>query len=148
MTVAVYVDTSALAKRYVAEPTSASFEAFIAASDDDDGLVINPLVLTELESVLQRRLRQHDFDASYLERTREALADDLQSGLWTVQVFDPAAFADARRLMADPATPLSTLDALHLAQARRSGCDAIATSDRQLGRAAALLGLAVHDFSE
>lgn len=42
--------------------------------------------------------------------------------------------------------PLATLDALHLASAIESGCDALATGDRHLSRAAVKRGLTVHEF--
>jgi len=143
--VPVYVDTSALVKRYVHEQQSLAFDAFLEASDDS--FVLSPLTLTELESVLQRRLRQGDFDKRYWQRTRTLIADDLMAALWQVQPFDPSAFEAASRLIRELGLPLATLDALHLASAHAFGCDQLVTSDRQLARAAERSGLAVHDFS-
>ena len=67
----IYVDTSALIKRYVHERTSHDFEVFLGAESED--LVISPLGLTEFESMLNRRLRRRDFDHAYLERSRDLL---------------------------------------------------------------------------
>jgi len=142
---AVYVDTSALLKRYVNEATSPAFDAFVAGDDDD--FIISPLTITELESVLQRRLRQGDFDRRYLGRTRTLFGRDMASALWQVRPFEPAAFDEAARLMRELRQPLATLDALHLASALLYDCDRLATSDRQLARAAEASGLTIHDFS-
>lgn len=142
---ALFIDTSALAKRYINEPQSDAFDAFLAASEDE--FLITPLVITEFESLLMRRLRQGDFDADYLRRTRELFVQDMSAALWQVRPFEPAAFEMATRLIRRGDVPVATLDALHLASAMGHGCDAIATSDRQLARAAEASGLAIHDFS-
>lgn len=143
---AVYVDTSALIKRYVREPSSARFEQFLSAEEHD--LVVSPLGLTEFESMLQRRLRQREFDRRFLERTRDLLARDIESAVWTIHPFDPNVIPHATRLIRELGTPLATLDAVHLASAQALGCGSVATGDRQFGRAIRLCGIAVHDFSD
>jgi predicted nucleic acid-binding protein len=143
---AVYVDTSALIKRYVREPSSARFEQFLSSAQDE--FVISPLGLTEFESMLQRRLRQREFDRSFLERTRDLLARDIESAVWTIQPFDPNVVPHATRLIRELDTPLAALDAVHLASAQALGCASVATADRQFGRAVKLCGIAVHDFSD
>ena len=143
---AVYVDTSALVKRYVNEKSSAQVDSFVAAADDE--LVVSPLGLTEFESTLQRRLRQREFDRAFLERARDLLARDLEGALWSVQPFDPNVIPHATRLIRELDTPLATLDAIHLASAQSYGCSAVATADRQFARAAQLCGMAIHDFSD
>lgn len=141
----VYVDTSALVKRYVHESQSLAFDAFVSSSDE--AFIVTPLTLTELESILQRRLRQGDLDKRYLQRTRLLIGHDLVSALWQVRPFEPGAFDAASKLIREVGMPLATLDALHLASAHAFQCDQLATSDRQLARAAAHSGLTVHDFS-
>ena len=143
--VAVYVDTSALVKRYVHEPRSQAFDDFVAASDDE--FVLSPLTLVELQSVLMRRLRQRDFDRSYLKRLRGLFNDDLQAALWVVQPFPTAAFAEATRLIETLDVALATLDALHVASAKALACTHFATADRQQAQAAKRCGLSIHDFS-
>lgn len=141
----VYVDTSALVKRYIHESTSTAFDAFVAAADGD--LFISPLTITEFESVLHRRLRQRDFNESFLQRAQTLFGQDIAAALWQVQAFEPAAFQDAVRLIRELGVPLATLDALHLGSALQYRCSHIATSDKQLARAAQCSGLAIHDFS-
>jgi predicted nucleic acid-binding protein len=139
------VETSALVKRYVQEPTSTAFDDFVERTEDV--LVISPLTVTEFESVLQRRLRQRDFDRRFLNRTRTEFERDLAAALWQVRAFEPSTFQHARRLLSELDPPLATLDALHLSSALIYGCGRFATSDRQLSRAAERAGLAIHDFS-
>ena len=142
---AIYVDTSALIKRYVNESASARFDAFLVGASD---LVISPLGLTEFESMLQRRFRLGEFDLPYLDRTRDLLGRDIESALWRLQPFDPAVIPHATRLIRDLETPLATLDAIHIACAQAIGCAGVATGDRQFARAARLCGLAIHDFCD
>ncbi len=141
----VYVDTSALVKRYIQESTSAAFDAFVAAAADD--LFISPLTINEFESVLHRRLRQRDFDKPLMQRAQTLFGQDIAAALWQVQAFEPAAFQGATRLLRELGLPLATLDALHLASALHYGCSQMATSDQQLARAAHRSGLVIHDFS-
>ena len=140
-----YVDTSALVKRYVNEPASQAFDDFVAASDEE--FVLVPLTLVEMESVLMRRLRQRDFEPSYLKRVRALFDTDLRAALWVVQPFPTEAFAEATRLIAEPDMVLATFDALHVASAAALGCSSFATADRQQARAAHRCGLQIHDFS-
>lgn len=142
----VYVDTSALAKRYVEEIDSARFERFV--DDPDQDLRISPLTVTEFHSVLMRRRRMGEFDDTFVENARRAFAADLQRDLWRWQPFPTSAFADASLLIQDRELGLATLDALHLACTRLLGCDALATADRRLARAAERHGLHIHRFAD
>ncbi|MBE7418917.1 MAG: type II toxin-antitoxin system VapC family toxin [Ideonella sp.] len=140
----IYIDTSALAKRYIAERGSDEFEAFVQAEGAD--CVICQLATVELESVLRRLQRERLIDSGYALQVRRDFASDLASALWSMQAFDAACFARANELLRALDSPLAALDALHLASAVELGCDALATADRQLARAAAECGLTVHIF--
>lgn len=142
----VYVDTSALAKRYVLEQGSDAFDAFLQGCEDE--CVISALGTTEFESVLQHLRRRGFIDAAFARRARDSFLADLHSALWAVRPFAINSFSQAAELMRSLDTPLATLDALHLASALNFGCDGFATSDRQLSRAASRRGLTVHDFSK
>lgn len=142
----IYVDTSSMAKRYLSEAASDAVDAFVSGRDDD--FVITPLTTTEFESLLQRRLRTGEIDQRFLRRTRDLFTRDLVIGLWQVHPFDPLAFETAGRLLRESSEPLATLDALHLASAHGHGCSDLATSDRQMARAARASGLVVHEFFE
>ena len=140
-----YVDTSALVKRYVHEPSSQAFDDFVAASDED--FVLSPLTLVEMQSVLMRRLRERAFDRAYLKRLHGLFDSDLRCALWVVQPFPIDAFAAATKLIEELDVALATLDALHVASAKALGCTHFATADRQQARAAQRCGLSIHDFS-
>lgn len=139
-----YVDTSALVKRYVHEPSSQAGDDFVAASDDE--FVLSPLTLVELQSVLMRRLRQRDFDRVHLKRLRALFDGDLRAALWVVRPFPSEAFAEASRLNEELDVALSTLDALHVASAKILGCTRFATADGQPARPAQRCGLSVDSF--
>lgn len=141
---AVYIDTSALAKRYVEESGSESFEAFCQVADE--ACIVSPLGAVELESVLQRLLRQRLIDDDYALSARRGFASDLASALWSMQAFDAACFARATELLRTLSAPIAALDALHLASAIEYGCSALATGDRLLARAADEQGLVTHLF--
>jgi predicted nucleic acid-binding protein len=141
----IYVDTSALVKRYVNEPNSAAFDDFVVASDAP--FVLVPLTLVEMQSVLMRRLRQRDFDRAYLKRLHGHFDDDLRAALWVVQPFPARAFADAAKLITGLDAALATLDALHVACAAALGCTGFATADHQQALAARRCGLSIHDFA-
>lgn len=140
----IYIDTSALAKRYIAERGSVEFDEFIAAQSDD--CVICPLGAMELESILQRLERQRLIDSEFAQQARRDFASDLASAVWSMHGFDGACFARATELLRTLHSPLGTLDALHLACAIETGCGALATGDRQLARAAEKSGLTLHSF--
>jgi uncharacterized protein len=143
---AIYVDTSALVKRYLPERASQRWERFVA--EESDELLISPLTLTEVESTLQRRLRQREIDDDFALRVRDLLARDLEAALWVVQPFDPNVIPHATRLIRELGVPLATLDAVHLACAQSYGCERVATGDRQFARAVERCQLAVHEFCE
>jgi predicted nucleic acid-binding protein len=143
---AIYVDTSALAKRYIDEVDSGRFDAFL--SEPPDVMTISPLVVTEFHSILMRRRRMGEFEAAYVEQARAAFSADLAANLWTWMTFPTAAFGEASLLIQDDALGLATLDALHLATARLLNCSGFATADRRLARAAAQRGLELHQFAD
>lgn len=88
---AVYFDTGALAKRYVAEPGSDELDDFVATQSEP--CLITPLVGLEFESVLQRLTRQRAIDARYAMRARRRLCRRPASGA--------VAYAAIRRRSAD-----------------------------------------------
>jgi uncharacterized protein len=141
----IYIDTSALAKRYVHEAASERFDAFVAAERDD--FMLTPLIVTEFASTLRRRFRTGEIDAAYLKRAEAAFDRDLRDALWLMQPVEPTAYQAASQLIHTLDTPLAALDAIHLASAIGYGCAALATGDKQLLRAARLCKLEVHDFS-
>ena len=140
----VYVDTSALAKRYISERGSDAFDTSVVACQTDR--IVSQLGSTEFESVLQRLSRQGYLSLQHLQQARRDFSADLGATLWVIRPFLLGSFTRAAELMRTLNVPLATLDALHLASALDFGCDAFATSARQLSLAAARSGLTVHEF--
>lgn len=142
----IYVDTSALLKRYVAEAQSEQFDQFVMQSSESDELTLSPLCLTEAVSALKRRERMGELDANYVLSAWGQLQQEVSAGLWMMTPFSALAFAKACEDMLALATPLAALDALHLATAQLSNCQAMASADARLCEAARQVGLQVHRF--
>ncbi len=130
-----YVDTSALLKRYVAEPDSAEATRLLHADPD---WVTAAHTEVEVRRNLTRRLASVPAD---LSRAREAFVAD-----WSrtaVVALDQATMRTAADLA--ETTGARTLDALHLAAAHRVGAPAVRvlTYDVRQAQAARSLGWAV-----
>jgi hypothetical protein len=141
---AVYVDTSALAKWYLNEPQSERFEAFI--SDQPDAAICR-LTVVEFRCLLARRRRAGDITAAHEARIGDAFAADLASGALAVHPVEDSDFGAAVILIGDlRRQPLRTLDAIHLAVARRLDVKLVATADRVMTAACKALGIDVEPF--
>ncbi|HEY6898409.1 MAG TPA: type II toxin-antitoxin system VapC family toxin [Rhodocyclaceae bacterium] len=139
-----YIDTSALVKRYLAEPLSDEFDAYLT---ERPGAAISPLTVVELRCALARRRRSKDISRSYETAAMAAFDADVQQGCLEVVAIDNHRFQEARRLIDQIADlPLRTLDALHLATAQVHRCKAFATADKTQAEAARALGFQVHSF--
>ncbi len=139
MTSSPYVDTSALAKYYIAEPGSAEFETYIRATVS---AWISQLTLVEFRCLLARRRRTGSLNATQETGAMALFVCHVSESLWQVQPIDDPDYADAARLIDRmPSIPLRTLDAIHLAGALKSGTEELATADRILAAAASASGL-------
>jgi hypothetical protein len=140
----VYLDTSALLKRYVSEPNSDAFDDYLA------GLLpaaISRLTLVEMRSGLARRRREGSIAADHERAALSEVRLDIQDGLLNVLPAADQHFVDAGHLIECLADlPLRTLDALHLATAQATGAEEIATADQIMARAAIALGMRVAFF--
>jgi predicted nucleic acid-binding protein len=127
----LYLDTSALLKRYIAEPDSAACE---------ERLLADPVWITARHTLVEaRRNLARLLAGDELAAARRQLADDWRR----INVVElDAVTCDAAAAIAE-ATGARTLDALHLAAASRLGVGAIVlmTFDAQQARAARALGL-------
>jgi uncharacterized protein len=139
-----YLDTSAVIKRYIAEPHSAAFDTFFLSRNFD--FVLSPLVITEITSALAKRARQRDITAAFASSTKHIFQDEVLTGSWELMEFPSSTFSEAARLISTLNLPLAALDALHLACALNSQASALATADKQLATAATKAGLQVFTF--
>jgi uncharacterized protein len=139
-----YVDTSALAKWYVAEPGSEAFEAFVRGSD---AVVISRLTVVEMRCLLARRRRARTIDGRTEAGAWSLFLEDVTGGALAVEPMPDARFPEALALIQQlPDLPLRTLDALHLATARAADATTVATADDVMRRAAEALGMNVAFF--
>jgi predicted nucleic acid-binding protein len=141
---ALYVDTSALIKWYVAEAHSEDFEAFIR---DYPGAWISRLAVVELRCALARRRRAGGLDANMERAAYQTFEGDVRLGFITVLAVQDQHFIHALELIERlQRIPLRTLDALHLAVALGQGVTLLATADRIQAEAAKKLGLKTQLF--
>ncbi len=129
----LYVDSSALLKRYVDEPDSDTADALIAS---DPSLLTARHTIVEVRRNLARLLGERDAAAA-----RSAFIEDL-AAFGIVELDDTTCEAAAG--IAE-LTGARTLDALHLAAAQRVGGAAIpfVTFDLRQAQAARMLGMTV-----
>jgi predicted nucleic acid-binding protein len=142
----VYLDTSALVKRYLPERNSAAFETYFSELAP---VHISRLTLVELRSTFARKRRQARLNPEQEAAAMNEVRIDIQNGLLTVVPSTDADFIEAFRLIDELTTlPLRTLDALHLATASGLGSSVIATADDVMRRAAQHLQLEVAYFGD
>ncbi|MDP2712135.1 MAG: type II toxin-antitoxin system VapC family toxin [Solirubrobacteraceae bacterium] len=129
----LYVDSSALLKRYVDEPDS---DAASALLDSDPSLLTARHTIVEVRRNLARLLSERDAGEA-----RAAFAADLAS-LSLIEL--DADTCETAAAIAE-LTGVRTLDALHLAAAQRAGGSAVPflTFDLRQAQAARALGLTV-----
>ena len=140
-----YVDTSAFIKRFVAEARSEEMDAFAAAGSHR--LAISSLTVTEFRSVLKRRLRMGTLPAEVIPAATEQFLKEVAGGALRFHAIGGATFNLAADLIDNLASPLATLDALHLAAAKACGAEMMISADKQLLKASREAGLETMDFS-
>jgi predicted nucleic acid-binding protein len=140
----VYVDTSALAKWYVNEAGSDEVEEYLRQVCP---VHISLLTVVEMKSLMARRGRQDDIDAATQAKVLSTFDSDVALGHLVLLPHSSESFLLAESLMgAHPDVPLRTLDALHLGVMQSAGVEMLATADRVMAQAAALLGIECRAF--
>ncbi len=140
----VYVDTSALLKRYITEADSDEFDAFFMSRTP---LAISRLTLVEMRCALARRRQNGEIAATLEIQVMDEIRTDIQDGALAVHPISDDQVVHALHLLDQVTTlPLRTLDALHLSVARCIHADEFATADRNQADAANALGLTVFTF--
>jgi len=140
----VYLDTSVLAKWYLAEPNSEKVSDYII---DLDSAVISNLTKTEMRCLLARRKRMLEFGADLEGQIYATFLDDIAQGhLTLLKVEDKHLETAANLISILPNHALRTLDVLNLAIAQHHGLQLIATADKLFANAAEALGFKVDLF--
>ena len=135
-----FFDTSAFAKRYIAERGS---ERVVALCDDADALVVSVVCLPELVSSLCRLVREKKLGRADYRRLKGIVATDLMD-VDICQITSPILDATIPLLETHP---LRSTDALHVACALAVEPDMFVSADRRQLVAARKSGLTTVDVS-
>lgn len=142
----VYLDTSALAKWYLAEANSGQVTDYIIGLDS---AVISTLTKTEMRCLLARRKRMQEISPEFEAQIYATFLEDIaQRHLALCQVEDKHLDSAAHLIDILPSHSLRTLDAMHLAIAQHNGIDRIAAADNLFAKAAIALGFIVDSFGD
>ncbi len=132
----LYVDPSALVKRYVLEPGTAEVVDLCRSCDE----VISSVVgVPEVVSALRRRLDEGGLRRRQYERLRSEFAADMEQA--TVVPVDHAVLG--KSIEAIETGSLRALDAIHVGSAIVACCDRFLSADGRQCRTARLMGLDV-----
>lgn len=136
----VFLDTSAFAKRYVAEQGS---DQVLAVCQQADSLVVGVICLPELISTLSRLVREKKLaSAAYQSLKRDVMAD-----LADVDICQITQEVLASVVSLLEVHPLRAMDGLHVACALACAPDAFVSADHRQLSAARKAGLSVIDVS-
>ena len=140
----LYVDTSALAKWYIAERGSEEFEGFIR---DYPGALISRLSIVEMRGLLARKRRNREISPQVEGNVFRTFEDDIRQGHLSVRSLADNTFYRAIGLIDRiRAVSLRALDALHLSVAVESEAAILATADQNMAEAARETGLTARLF--
>lgn len=134
----IYLDTNVLMGILCPEPQTALLQAWFSKSGAD-ALACSPWCRTELGSALAMKQRTKQLGASEAAAAMKMGLQILSST--QCESFQDSDFDEAMQLCTNLNWSLRAPDALHLAIARRVGCDAIATLDELVQKAARKIGL-------
>lgn len=139
----MYLDTSVLVKRYVAEPDSEEVDEIVVGFT----LVTSELAVAELWSALLAKERRKGLTAATREKVWCAFLADVEEGVMRLIPLDGVMIREANEMMlrVHPHVPLRTLDAIHLATYDSVTTGPIFTKDKRMLAAAKLLGFATVD---
>lgn len=136
----VFLDTSAFAKRYVAEPGS---DKVLAMCQQADSLVVSVICLPELVSTLSRLVREKKLaKAAYLKLKGDAMADLADADVCQIT---SGVLASVVSLLESHS--LRAMDALHVACALACKPDVFVSADHRQLSAARKAGLRIVDVS-
>lgn len=137
----MYLDTSVLVKRYVAEPDSDEVDEVIVGYT----LVTSELAMGEMWSALLSKERAKRLQASDRNKAWSAFLGEVQAGVIRLIPLDGVMIRESNAMMlrVHPDVPLRTLDAIHLATYDSVTTGPLFTKDQRMLSAAKLLGFAV-----
>lgn len=134
----MYLDTSVLVKRYIAEPDSDQVDDVVVGFT----LVSSDLAMAEMWSALLAKERSKAITPPVREAAWQAFLTDVDEGVLRLIPLDGVMIREANEMMlrVHPDVPLRTLDAIHLATYGAVITGPIFTKDKRMLAAAKLLG--------
>jgi predicted nucleic acid-binding protein len=132
----VFADSSALAKRYIADEQSVSLDEILESATD---LAVSVLCITEIISALCRRRRERFLKPAEYLQVKAALEADLADAT-VLQITDEVLLESIRLLESHP---LRSSDAIQVSSALLWGADRFVSADARQCAAAKASGLKV-----
>ena len=129
-----FLDSSALAKRFVEENGSAGVDTICARVSE---LGLSVLCVPEIISALNRRRREHTLTQTQYNEAKRRLLDDVHDA--DIISLTPSVIGSAIAVI--EASPVRALDALHVACALEWGAELFVSADKQQLTAAKRAGL-------
>ncbi len=142
---AVYLDTSALAKWYLDEPGSEAFATWIQAEDDE--IWISSLTVTEMRCLLARRRRSGEITDEHETLAFSVFREDVDRGFLFLQPIEDRHVTAAVHLidrLSDHS--LRTLDAIHLSVASDLRAERLMTADAVMAEAGEAAGMDLDSY--
>jgi uncharacterized protein len=133
----IYLDTSMVAPLYWPEALSDTVEELVLSETE---LGLSQLVEVELVSALSRRVRMREISSDDATAIVKSFQSDIERGFYTRIPLETTHYQLAREWIIGFATPLRTLDALHLAVASHNNIRLV-TADAALAASAQFLGI-------
>lgn len=140
VTMNVFLDSSALAKRYIQESGSDRIEEILTSASS---LCISVICLSEVVSALCRRLREGKLTQRQYLRAKRALFEDIEDAS-IVGVTDQVV---ARAVELLEGWPLRPSDSLHVASAAEWSAELFVSADERQCAAARAYGLHLEELS-
>ena len=138
----IFLDTSALAKRYVQEPGSEELEELFLSTASD--VFVSTLSLPEFAAALGRKMRDREIGKRAATKAMKELEQDWNNLFIKVPITDSVALAASSLAIK---YPLKGADAVHLAAAVAAGVSLFVASDKQLIKICTKLGIRPYDPS-
>jgi predicted nucleic acid-binding protein len=135
----VFLDSSALAKRYIEESGSKEVDLLLS---ETTSLGVCILCVPEIISALCRRRREGVLSKPMYGKAKKALLQDVADA--EVVQITPSVVRESLLLL--EGQPLRAMDALHVASALVWGAELFATSDRRQVTAASRSGLRAEEI--
>jgi uncharacterized protein len=135
----VFLDSSALAKRYVEEPGSERVEEILSSASS---LGVSVICLSEVVSALCRRRRERKLSPQQYLRAKRSLFEDIEDSS-LIRVTDQVV---ARAVELLERWPLRSSDSLHIASAAEWSAELFVSADERQCGAARGYGLKVEEL--